>query len=807
MIVTDKLSTESLHAFIDEQLTDEQYTQVESQLDAIPEKVIEIQQCQIINERLREIFDPVVAEEIPETLLELGFNGLPADYPVTSSQQPEQDATSLAMEMAAGQTDELTSPGLASMQDTAFDPRQVQTEQLQADYAALSEMNSELHDTSEIADQSRQHARKPRRMFAQPVPVVSSDEHEQLLKSIESLALETQDSTPADSAAQPDDATLQQAVNAATTDDLIEDTIQQALELEPSTATEYDDLEQAEYHLPEHDLDSESAQDEIVSTTAPADEANGLNLNEPSDAADAILAQYVQQSSAVNMHEQPDITQSELEPASESVISVDTGSAEIDTEADYRDYEIPDLDVLNEQQAYIKSQLEAVNMASMQSSVNNDTGDLDLNSYPDDVSSQDAVAYVEQLYADSAQDVEDHNAVPNDVVAEFFSQRRTEMDFEVNEVIKHFDELSGNIAHATVNHIVDNNPVLKFKNKLIDAMIPVRKKISGFKSRINTVSSGIFNAIENTRARFATKTAPVANTANTQFISPTSESADAVSEIRADVEDIAYHVQHNAIETSASNKQQIQSARVKLLANLIHYESNFKEQPLAKRLPEKVRIYSIYVAGLLLELFKVYRVKAFNYAVDQSQVLGSKLATMTPENKMTMGGSVLLVIGLIIGGSLVSLFGHNSVVMLNDTMENLAIDAHVLYNQQKQNLANNETIISSEALKSLPEQMSRSVRLVSTTQVAGFLHLSSLLIPTEVGYATVHTYQNKSDQIITLLLSVDPQADENSPVTCRVLKNIDGLCSWTLGSVRYIAVANLSSSRVREFSQQLLEKL
>ena len=60
MIVTDKLSTESIHAFIDEQLTDEQYAQVGSQLEKIPEKVIEIQQCQIINERLRDVFDPVV---------------------------------------------------------------------------------------------------------------------------------------------------------------------------------------------------------------------------------------------------------------------------------------------------------------------------------------------------------------------------------------------------------------------------------------------------------------------------------------------------------------------------------------------------------------------------------------------------------------------------------------------------------------------------------------------------------------------------------------------------------------------------
>ena len=76
MIVTDKLSTESFHAFIDEQLTDEEYVQVEAQLDAIPEKIEEIQQCHIINERLREVFDPIVEEPLPEDLYELAIYGL-----------------------------------------------------------------------------------------------------------------------------------------------------------------------------------------------------------------------------------------------------------------------------------------------------------------------------------------------------------------------------------------------------------------------------------------------------------------------------------------------------------------------------------------------------------------------------------------------------------------------------------------------------------------------------------------------------------------------------------------------------------
>ncbi|WP_455223418.1 anti-sigma factor family protein, partial [Kaarinaea lacus] len=80
IVVTDKLSTESFHAFIDEQLNDEQYLQVEAQLDEIPEKVEEIQQCQIINERLREVFDPIVEEQIPEDLYELALYGIISEY-------------------------------------------------------------------------------------------------------------------------------------------------------------------------------------------------------------------------------------------------------------------------------------------------------------------------------------------------------------------------------------------------------------------------------------------------------------------------------------------------------------------------------------------------------------------------------------------------------------------------------------------------------------------------------------------------------------------------------------------------------
>ena len=91
MIVTDKLSTESFHAFIDEQLTDEQYAQVEAQLDAIPEKIEEIQQCHIINERLREVFDPIVEEPLPDDLQQLALYGLEEQAATTIPEEEQLD--------------------------------------------------------------------------------------------------------------------------------------------------------------------------------------------------------------------------------------------------------------------------------------------------------------------------------------------------------------------------------------------------------------------------------------------------------------------------------------------------------------------------------------------------------------------------------------------------------------------------------------------------------------------------------------------------------------------------------------------
>jgi len=179
---------------------------------------------------------------------------------------------------------------------------------------------------------------------------------------------------------------------------------------------------------------------------------------------------------------------------------------------------------------------------------------------------------------------------------------------------------------------------------------------------------------------------------------------------------------------------------------------------------------------------------------------------MSPENRMVAGGAVLLVVGLVVGGSFVALISQPSIV-INDDMDNLAVDAHVLYNQQQQNLSDNVRTINSESMKWLPEEMSRTVSMIAGTQVDGFQQQNAILIPTTEGYATLHTFKNASDQILTLLISADQQNARDSQVTCRVLKTVDGLCNWTRHNIHYVTVANLSSSRVRDFSQKLLDKL
>jgi hypothetical protein len=92
-------------------------------------------------------------------------------------------------------------------------------------------------------------------------------------------------------------------------------------------------------------------------------------------------------------------------------------------------------------------------------------------------------------------------------------------------------------------------------------------------------------------------------------------------------------------------------------------------------------------------------------------------------------------------------------------------------------------------------------------RIEDFEHKQVTVMPTMASYASSSIFENKAGQRMTLMVIHDVEGAAEAPITCRIPANVDGLCVWVKDSVRYIVVANLSLSRVRSFSQQVIEKL
>jgi hypothetical protein len=188
------------------------------------------------------------------------------------------------------------------------------------------------------------------------------------------------------------------------------------------------------------------------------------------------------------------------------------------------------------------------------------------------------------------------------------------------------------------------------------------------------------------------------------------------------------------------------------------------------------------------------------------QIIARNLDRVSPENRMTIGGAILLIIGLLIGGSVASLFEKPVNAITAEKVEQLAIDAHILYTQQNQNFAGNPSTSITESMQWLSARIGRQIRLADV-QLEDFTHQRAIVMPTMVSYATANIFENKNNQSITLLISANVEPVADAPLVCRVPTGVDGLCSWVKDSVQYVAVANLSLSRVRAFSQALVDNL
>jgi hypothetical protein len=796
MIVTDKLSTENFHAFIDEQLSDEQYVQVEAQLDEIPEKVEEIQQCQIINERLREVFDPIVEEDIPEDLYELGLYGI-----ISEEQDDTQDFQQFGYEFdeannaITGFNEEIASP-LDSF-DTALE---LQDENFIDDneFAELEELSAGSNqgltdfDIDNIRDDAGNilpdiFGEDERASFyATSQPAQIADD-QSMLDEIGELSLEPLEREEEVAIAQDQESIAPQTfTEGPTSEAVIADTFEDAvpdLELEPVEQSD----DSSSLDIPELEEQIPVPSEKVIAQDQTQKRQRILNTLEASE--ELSLAPLEGEEATVPMPDfgdyEPEESDSSAEVAAnllgdteETTAAQETGEEEAAlSTTEQLEVEPPaergqgDLFVeTTPLEAEVEvSQAPAINADENQAVTRNKdiesaTGTVDASEFPID-------EIVEQL-----DEIPDGNEqVPSDVVAEFFSESKTEPDFEVSEVVKQFEEVADEFEHHHDQEPFDS-PVAQIKHKADEVLHNINSKFSALKSTFTRKEEESYPDFNKAPPPFQVGTSHP-ETSRQAYQSKAEESLEAAS---------------FEFETDFDEDEKPQGLTRKIGETLKFYKEKLSQGKTIDEMSPAGNQIVPHVEATGLEKYK--------------QIIARNLDRVSPENRMTIGGAILLIIGLLIGGSVASLFEKPVNAITAEKVEQLAIDAHILYTQQNQNFAGNPSTSITESMQWLSARIGRQIRLADV-QLEDFTHQRAIVMPTMVSYATANIFENKNNQSITLLISANVEPVADAPLVCRVPTGVDGLCSWVKDSVQYVAVANLSLSRVRAFSQALVDNL
>jgi len=830
MIVTDKLSTESFHAFIDEQLTDEQYVQVEAQLDEIPEKLDEIQQCHIINERLREVFDPVVEEPLPEGLFELGMYGITSEvedsrdtyYQEADYQEGHEENAMAFSSMEDDIETPLDSMGAAlDLQDENFiddndfsDIEALSNTQELAEFDIDALQNDGSNIIPDIFDDNSTSNNTESYKHFKTGPTVSRTEEKEILDAIESLSLDSMEET-------------REFVNSEKKN-LADEAVE--LEVEDVSAEQLDDfstdeialqqLEEAEsldaikpeaFNVPEH-LQEHILREQILDALESSEE---LQL-EPLDNDHGVIAlpedKEQPQQERAEIEANYSVAQlGELESKSRNVL----GAVQQESESDELSPEDGAAgDIQNELFERVDDAQQKMSSDSQESS--------EPPAVPSKETRKDGGAketLFSQPITEALNDIDEihdqKNSVPEDVVAEFFSGNKNEADFEVSEVVKQFEEVSGQFDHLSEDHLFDDSPVNEIKYKAHDFLNVVNNKFNTLKTRLFSKQDESFPDFNKAPPASYFERAPVKKAtaddgyddipsieeflANDNMPSALRGNDDANNNVNRNVN---YDDDVTRDSTSAASTARGGSPS----PSLFDFESEDDEQSapgiFSNKIGETLKHYKQKMSELkLVENSEPASGSGFS----KLRILES-LEKVSPENRMTIGGAILLTIGLLIGVSSASLMQETSNIISDEKVEQLAIDAHVLYAQQDQNFAANSSASIIESMQWLSARIGKQIRLADV-KLDGFKHEKSILIPTMANYASANIYENDGNQKMTLLVAANIDNKPDSAMVCRVPGNVDGLCSWAKDSVRYVVVANLSLSRVRAFSQALVEKL
>jgi len=812
IVVTDKLSTESFHAFIDEQLNDEQYLQVEAQLDEIPEKVEEIQQCQIINERLREVFDPIVEEDIPEDLYELALYGITSEYQddVGDYQQYGYEFDE-STNTVTGFNEEIVSPldsfdTALELQDENFidDDEFAELEQLSdAGQQGMADFDIDniRDDAGNILPDIFGEEEKSNAYVAASRPVRTTDELS-MLDEIGSLSLEPlEERDDAQSALESMQDAYEQNANTeitefeATESELhseIEDDYDEAVDgtaselaLEPRDQTQQTFLFESDSAALNNELaavaESEDEgvarkQKRILEALEASEELSLESIEAEQSASDISLElgdtdEAIEQEAELADVTDVEITAEEIQAAPHVPGHSEQITSEVDDQYDGITVEVEQDEIAG------RLSLSDSKEEFTQTSTTVQTQTRSKNIKPNALASDGAEYPMDEIAEQLDEITDDTDQAPSDIVAEFFAENRAEPDFEVSEVVKQFEEVAEEFDHH-YKHDPFDGPVANIKQRADDVIHSLNTRFSALKNSFVRKDDSIpdFNKAPNsfhaTGSRQTPEQPPVAP----------------IIEESVDVANIGF-------ESEFDEEPNSEGISRKIGDTLKFYKEKISQGKKAE--PEEVApagnhmVPHVEIGGL-----EKYR-----------RIISHNLEQVSPENRMTIGGAVLLVLGLIIGGAAATIMNEQPVNAITpDKVEQLAIDAHILYTQQNQDFAGNPSTSITESMQWLSARIGRQIRLADV-QLEDFKQVRAIVMPTMAGYATANIFENKNHQSVTLLISAAVGPVANSPMACRVSAGVDGMCSWVKDSVSYVAVANLSSSRVRAFSQSLADSL
>jgi len=175
-------------------------------------------------------------------------------------------------------------------------------------------------------------------------------------------------------------------------------------------------------------------------------------------------------------------------------------------------------------------------------------------------------------------------------------------------------------------------------------------------------------------------------------------------------------------------------------------------------------------------------------------------------NRLGAAAIALVLVGVVIGAMLAGLAGNSMSGVSHEGIQKLAVEAHVLYTQQDQDFVGESRTSITESLQWFSARLGKPVRLADLS-VKGFKHKNTIIIPTIASYATVNLYENTKRQKMSLVVAASASGASDTPLKCYMPSSAEGLCSWTKDTVHYVVVASLSLTRVREFSQAIVEQL